>query len=139
MGGIVSLTQNAIVPAPPATEFRGGMLRCGAPGGVSQPAGTKLFEEEQMNKSHWISATIFTTGLLVGLLIAQLWIPSRWTRVYAQGTGAKQVRFVLTGNMTTPGGKPGVERWQDPETKAVCYVTTGSDILWHEVGFSCVR
>ena len=93
-----------------------------------------------MNKSCWLSTSNFLMGTLVGACIVLLLSVFLKTKAYAQGAAPKTVQFVRTAIMTDPSGQPGIERWQDPETKVVCYVTpNGSRVLWHEVGFSCVK
>jgi hypothetical protein len=86
-----------------------------------------------MKNNRWL--VLILVGVVIGLVAGML-IPRLLSLVnaeaYAQGAAPKRIQLVRTGIMLDPEyGKPYWERWQDPETKVICYV--GSK------GFSCVR
>jgi len=84
-----------------------------------------------MNRNHWLSTTIFAMGLLTGLFVAHFLTPYFTTEVHAQTSPSKKVMFVKTATMVNPSGKADIERWQDAETKVVCYAAP--------TGLSCVK
>lgn len=85
-----------------------------------------------MKNNRWLILAAVTMGLVVGMLIPRLQSLVS-TEAYARGVAPKQIQFVKTAIILTPDGQPGIERWQDPETKVFCYVTPQG------LGFSCAR
>ncbi len=83
----------------------------------------------RMSKGVFTSTLVcfFAIGLIAGLTVR----PGLSREAYAQIS--QKVLFLRTAEMVTPDGREGPERWQDPDTRIVCYVST------HSGAFSCAR